>query len=398
MIFSLEALRAKKGDALLLHYRGDGGERELFVIDGGPGGVWEDQLEGRLEHQRDQRGDPLRIRLLMVSHIDDDHINGVLDLTRKLRTQRQGRQELSYRIQSLWHNSFDDILGNESDEMFTASADLSTASIAAEATGAAASMGLGPALVIQSVPQGRTLRDDAALLNFAINPPFDGLVIAGDGTAIEPPWAAGLETVVVGPIPERVKKFQEEWDKILEKKGLGQDVSVEAAAFADRNVFNMASISVLVRAAGKEMLLTGDARGDHLLEGMKRAGLLDAGEKRHVDLLKVPHHGSRNNVTEGFFRQITADHYVFSGNGEHGNPPPDTLKMLFGARRDDDRRFTLHFTYPPEECEPHHGTPYPAADVRALFDEERQAGQDFALEFADATSLCVDLDEPYDDD
>ena len=52
----------------------------------------------------------------------------------------------------------------------------------------------------------------------------------------------------------------------------------------------------------------------------------------HVDLLKVPHHGSANNLDDDFFERITADHYVFSGNGEHGNPERETLEMLFDAR------------------------------------------------------------------
>ena len=398
MIFSLEAMRAKKGDALLLHFQVDGGERKLIVIDGGPGGVWETQLEPRLEYLRNKRGSPLEIQVLMVSHIDDDHINGVLDLTKKLRDEREARAEPSYKIRNLWHNSFDDVLRNESDEMFEAARDVSQASIAADFSGTTAEMQLGPSLVIQSVPQGRTLRADADLLNLSVNYPFDGLVVASRGTQVDPPWADQLETIVVGPIPERLRKFQDEWDKILKKKGLGQDVTVEAAEFADTNVFNMASISVLVRSAGKEMLLTGDARGDHLLEGMKDADLLDPAEKRHVNILKIPHHGSRKNVTDEFFRRITADHYVVSGNGEHGNPHPDTLRMLFEGRSTDDRVFTIHFTYPLEEFKPYRGKRYPVDDVRALFKAQYRAGRKFELDFADATSVCVDLGDPYDND
>ena len=54
----------------------------------------------------------------------------------------------------------------------------------------------------------------------------------------------------------------------------------------------------------------------------------------HVDLLKVPHHGSSNNLDDEFFERITADHYVFSGDGEHGNPERESLEMLLDARGD----------------------------------------------------------------
>ena len=92
------------------------------------------------------------------------------------------------------------------------------------------------------------------------------------------------------------------------------------AAFADKSVPNLSSIVVLAELGGKSMLLTGDARGDKILEGMELAGLLEEGGNKHVDLLKVPHHGSDNNMETIFFKRVPADHYVFSGDGEHGNP------------------------------------------------------------------------------
>ena len=54
-----------------------------------------------------------------------------------------------------------------------------------------------------------------------------------------------------------------------------------------------------------------------------------------MDILKVPHHGSDNNMETGFFEKVTADHYVFSGDGEHGNPERATLEMLLDARGTD---------------------------------------------------------------
>ena len=43
------------------------------------------------------------------------------------------------------------------------------------------------------------------------------------------------------------------------------------------------------------MLLTGDVRGDHVVSGLQRANLLPGG-KAHVDILKIPHHGSDRTV------------------------------------------------------------------------------------------------------
>jgi hypothetical protein len=100
---------------------------------------------------------------------------------------------------------------------------------------------------------------------------------------------------------------------------------------------------------GKKMLLTGDARGDKILEGLESTGFVEEGGTLKINLLKVPHHGSSNNLDNDFFERIHADHYVFSGNGEHGNPERESLEMLLKARADDD--YTVHLTYPIEEID-----------------------------------------------
>ena len=87
------------------------------------------------------------------------------------------------------------------------------------------------------------------------------------------------------------------------------------------------------------------------MQGLQLVGLLDAGDDStmHVDLLKVPHHGSSNNLERDFFERITADHYVFSGDGEHGNPEREALEMLLDARGS--AEFTVHLTYPVKEID-----------------------------------------------
>ena len=49
---------------------------------------------------------------MMVSHIDDDHIAGMLELMRKLRQAQEEAKPRPWKIKRFWHNSFDDILGN----------------------------------------------------------------------------------------------------------------------------------------------------------------------------------------------------------------------------------------------------------------------------------------------
>jgi len=117
MIFTLDVRRARKGDCLIVHY-GTKTEPGLMLIDGGPADVYQPHLKPRLAEIRKARGlaanATLPVDLLMVSHIDDDHIRGVLELTKEM-IETQGPKPL--RINGVWHNTFDDIIGNNPDRL-----------------------------------------------------------------------------------------------------------------------------------------------------------------------------------------------------------------------------------------------------------------------------------------
>ena len=75
---------------------------------------------------------------------------------------------------------------------------------------------------------------------------------------------------------------------------------------------------MLAVAGKKRILLTGDARGDKILAGLEFVGVLKKDGRIHVEVLKVPHHGSANNLDVAFFERITADHGTGEGEGEEG--------------------------------------------------------------------------------
>ena len=361
MIFSLDVRRARKGDCLLLHF-GSKQEPGLVMIDGGPAQVYAPHLKPRIARIRKARkledGEALPVDLLMVSHVDDDHIQGILDLTGEM-TEALGTKPPKLAVLDFWHNSFDDIIGNSPDELTAAVKEGFGAAALAGGFDPGADMDLGDALedtdaavdslkVLASIEQGHRLRGDAEKLGFPLNLEYDGgLVIASPQ---EHEVAGGLTLVVAGPMKAELEKLQQKHDEWLEaQKKKKKPGPAALAAYVDRSVPNLSSIVVLARFGGKSILLTGDARGDKILEGLELVGLLDDAAPLHVDILKVPHHGSANNVTTGFFRRVTADHYVFSGDGEHGNPERETIEMLLEARPD--APFTLHFTYPLEEID-----------------------------------------------
>jgi hypothetical protein len=353
MFFSLDVRRARKGDCLVLHY-GSKTNPGLGLIDGGPSQVYGPHLKPRLEQIRKSRklgpNDPLPVDFMMVSHIDDDHINGILELTKELLEAKAAKKSLPFRIQSVWHNTFDDIIGNNPKELTAAvTAQFGTASLSGEPD----TDGLDPdvARVLASVSQGFRLRDDLRGLKLRINPEFEGKLVIAKKKAKTLDMGKGLKFTVVGPMHDEIAALQKDHDTFLKKKEKAGTASV-LAAFTDSSVANLSSVVVLAEVGKKRMLLTGDARGDKVLEGLELVGLLknDGKSTMHVDVFKGPHHGSDRNADPILFRRVTADHYVFSGNGEHGNPERETLQMLLDERGDEDD-YTIHLTYPIDEID-----------------------------------------------
>jgi hypothetical protein len=338
----------------------------------------------------------------MVSHVDDDHIKGILDMTGDLRKQEQAQQPLRYRIRDLWHNSFDDVLGNGAKTLETAgAARLGVASASDAAKLLLPFKSEEAAFRLASVGQGRSLRDDAKLLTLRVNKAgAKGLVMAA-AKPLANPLTTGVEIHVVGPTQALIDEFLKEWDKFVKANNLGvATAGVDLAEYLDKSAFNLASIVALVQAGGKQILLTGDARGDFVLESLEEAKLLKKNGKRSLDILKVPHHGSSNNVELDFFERLPADHYVMSGDGEHGNPDLDTFVMLFEARKSDKRPFTIHLTYDPKDFKADSKTKkaYPLAKLKALLKKQANGGRKFTVNFPPKKAdlgLRIDLLEAY---
>ena len=369
----LEALRAKHGDALLLHH-GTKEKPRLIVIDGGPPGVYPDALKPRLLALRKAQTladtTPLDVDLLIVSHIDEDHIAGVLELMQKLRDETGPKP---WKIARVWHNAFDDILGNTDASIASTGGGLAPASL----DGVLAPEG---SLVLASVGQGRNLRKAIDFFHLEGNDPFGGLVQRGHA----PIKIGNLTLTVIAPDKERLSALQTDWDTkikpILKKEGK----KAEVAEFVDGSVYNLSSIVILVESDGRRILLTGDGRGDHTLDGLEKAKLLKNGTL-HVDILKCPHHGSIRNVAHTYFETITADHYVISADGKFDNPDVATLKLISAARKDD--QFTIHLTNPLDEFV----KPAIGKAVKKFFDGEKAAGRKYKVDIRAAGDLSVQV-------
>lgn len=334
-MLQLEALQANDGDCLLLRY-GTTSKPGLILLDGGSGGVYDDVLEKRLDQLRG--GKPvLNLRMVVVSHIDADHITGILDMFRGMSETVNDGQQPRWKVGSLWHNAFEKVVG-------THASSASSATVAAAASGAdnlvqqLAGFGLDDpkaVAVVASVKQGKDLQGFAKKTKTDINKETGGqLVVAPEKGKKIIKIDQNLTLTILGPREAELKNLEQEWNKSKAKHAT--DEMAAAADYLNRTVPNLSSIVFLAQyTEGRnttKMLLTGDAGGDLILEGLDSAGLLDSNKQIEVDLLKIQHHGSKHSVAPKFFTQVRAGKYVISGNGKHGIPNIEVLEWLSKSR------------------------------------------------------------------
>jgi beta-lactamase superfamily II metal-dependent hydrolase len=346
---TFEALNALYGDCLLLRYPGPDHKERIWMIDGGPKSetvdgkriaVWKDVLLPRLKEINPAT--TLPIALGMVSHIDDDHINGIQKLTSTLVATRPG-QPPTVKFARFWFNSFDKLVGPKPAGLTPEVATASLQSLVSEENLPGVDDECAR-LIMQSVGQGNALAADLRSLQLDGNKPVTGgLVRAKKGQ--QKFQIEGADVTVIGPLESRIEALRAAWAKALTKqtKKARQAALQELflpAKFQDKSVPNLSSIVVLVEVSGKKLLLTGDAHGDDVVKAWKELGL--GTTSISIDILKVPHHGSIRNVTESFLKFFVADHYVFSANGKYDNPDAPTLEAL--VKMHGKRKVVMHFT------------------------------------------------------
>ena len=362
----IRVYQSDKGDCLLLtsrtgaHMLVDGGMREAFKAHVRP------DLAAMA-----QQGQALD--LVYVSHIDQDHISGILELLdntmtwrvhdfRKaagLSTKTPGVPRMP-KIGGIWHNAFSMLLKDnvaavenllaQSSRLLALSEDKGWLEAAAEHHGLAFSVG-------EAVQVSRRIAADQ--LAIPLNQQFDGRLIMVRTPSGAEANVGDMSVHVIGPFAEDVERLKGEWNNWLrankdrlarlreqadsDARAIGQSLDqlglfldIRLKELGNRNLVtppNLASVMLLVEEAGKRVLLTGDGHADDILAGLAAQEALDATGSIHVDVLKVQHHGSEHNIHREFCERVDADDYVFCGNGKHENPDLDVLELLLSTNR-----------------------------------------------------------------
>ena len=327
-MFNLRIVQANYGDSFILEY-GTAQDPHYLLIDGGPKDVYVDDLRSEIQFISANGG---KLDLVAISHVDKDHIVGVMDLFAELLDQRANGDAELVEVGGLWHNSFAATID-------TGGAIQSRLAAAMATAGATSMQQAG--MVINGVAEGHHLRIQAQQLAVSINDGFPQGIICTDD-APSPISFANLQLTIVGPSRANLDELKDEWEDWLDDQETNiASGNPQLMANADTSIPNLSSIMFLAEADGKTILFTGDGRSDHLLGGLNDAGLLNAAGELHVDVFKVAHHGSNRNVTKTFFKKVTADTYVVSANGHPDNPDLSTLIWIVEAAKQASRQIEI---------------------------------------------------------
>jgi hypothetical protein len=341
-LFELHVLQAMYGDCLLLSY-GDPRQPRNILVDGGPPTVYENHLRPLLE-QLATKGQQLE--RVVLTHTDDDHVVGLVELFRELRTQQVAGQPPLIPVDGMWINSFafDAVVAPS---MAHIAIPLAPAEEGSTAGGYDTIDGSDLPIPAQGVAEGVDLRELLDLLHIPVNTGVTGGTISLDTppAPLTVPGADSLALALVGPTKSNLDRMGREWREWLLKhqapEGAAGVPDFTQRVAPDQSIPNRSSIMFVAEYAGKRVLLTGDGRANDIVRGLVRSGLMAPDGVYHVDVLKLPHHGSARNNSRKFFSQVTADIYVISADGTNDNPDILTLAWLVQAIKEQGRRATL---------------------------------------------------------
>jgi beta-lactamase superfamily II metal-dependent hydrolase len=294
-MYRIHLLPAEYGDSIVVEY-GDERRPKRILIDAGTG-TNESYAAVRTRIKEISKQDGL-FELLVVTHIDLDHIGGVLPLLDEAKA-------LGITFKEIWFNAYEHLT------------DL-----------------LGP-------KQGEQLSSRIVTGKYPWNLKFgNGAVVVPDAGPLPFVDVDGMKITILSPKRAQLEKLEKVWREVIEAAGLVPGVGAtmapeeiddllgeEAIDVADlaRSRFksdtaeaNGSSIAFVAEHDGKSALFGADAFPGLLAESLAR--LPDA-ERKRISVFKLPHHGSRKNLSVDLMKALDCKSFLVSTNGKRFEHP-----------------------------------------------------------------------------
>lgn len=309
-MFKIRMLPADYGDCLWVEY-GSARAPHRLLIDAGTLAAYP-HVRAAIAKDLDEAH--RQFQLFIVTHVDLDHIDAAVRLLNS--------PSLKLRVGEVWFNGWDQLVGKDV---------------------------LGPR-------QGEYLSALVAKQGIPLNHAFkSGAIFApAEGRLPRLKLPGGMTLTVLAPGPDDLRRLRAQWKKTMGKDAgntrralrevaaaprykdvLGKRKGPDVTALAekntprDRSVPNGSSIVLLAEYGGKSCLFAADTRPDILEPAVDRLLRARKQTRLHLDALKVPHHGSRFNVTTALIRKFNCRKFLISTNGvKFDHPDPESIARI----------------------------------------------------------------------
>ncbi|HFR4217626.1 TPA: AVAST type 1 anti-phage system MBL fold metallo-hydrolase Avs1a [Bacillus cereus] len=370
----VEMFPALQGDCFLISFNDE--KKTHILIDGGFEETYHQFLKNRLIEIA-EKGE--EIALLVVTHIDADHIEGIIELFKENQTSEESQV---IKIKEVWHNSFRHLQLKKQENVQINSVEKNILNgIVAGGKTIREVQEIKQSKDI-SAKQGSTL---AALLyhgEYNWNNCFNQRAINCD-TYNQINLTSNIRLRILSPNSDKLKKLGKYWMKELEKKKYdftitddrlfddafeffmlnqqelfdiipNKDVSdskveldfeelLKKRMVNDYAAPNGSSISFIIEYKDKKLLFLGDSHSSLIYDELKKL-VNDLNYDTKFDVIKVSHHGSHKNNHLKLLELIDAPQYLISTNGEDYNHPDlETIARIVCRKRNKECKLVFNY-------------------------------------------------------
>lgn len=307
---------AFNGDFILVKLA-SGDTTHNIMIDGGTPRNYRKNLSPELDVLRDA-GES--VDLLVTTHIDDDHIGGIV------KYFSDGRADKSI-VKKVWFNS-----GELLKKYFDSGSEPNrTVRL------------LRNDVTDMSVRQGVSLEAEIKRLSIWDHP----VLLSGHKEDL-----AEMDITLVSPNLEALALLNEKWQTeksdVVSMSGEQHDdfaFTIKELASRefkqDKSIPNGSSIALSIKAGSKAILMLADAHPSVIVEGLKQIQD-DQGNRIKYDFVKVSHHASKGNTSDELLQIIDCNRFMISTDGsKHGLPDKEAIARIIKHFPD----CTLYFNY-----------------------------------------------------
>ena len=338
--------KAGNGDCITLQT-----ESHFLMIDGGTAqsfDEWRNQIIGVVD----------KINTLIITHIDNDHVNGIVKLL---------MDEKCPEIGEVYFNGVEQLFGNFENDQEVVKVNRSLRALATECSTIDATVQVG-------FSEGTSL---SYLLNekkIICNTIVEGKAIYRE--FVSEFYSGNLKFNLIGPTLKNLQELKENWEECLRQKNIRPKIITKTYAKAfesylskiedlrsrnikisaeslksirflaltkfipDPSLNNKSSLSFMIEYGSKKILCLGDCHAEAVESWLSEIGLNNI----IVDAVKISHHGSKNNTSLSLLEKINCNKYFISTNGKsHGHPDLETLSRI--AVTNNDRDTFIYINY-----------------------------------------------------